>query len=218
MVQVVGILGFKGSGKDTAGEYLVREHGFELESFANPLKDAVSAVFGWDRNLLEGSTEESRSWRELPDTWWEQKLNWDSHPGKKLSQRFTPRFALQYFGTEIFRGHFHDDIWILSLSNRIRDKERVVITDCRFPNEFQTIKQFNGLTFRVKRGPDPDWYDIAYRASMKDPDALKLINSIGIHSSEWAWLSCPFDAVIENSGTISDLQENVKCLIQNFSW
>ena len=46
---IIGICGFIGSGKDTIADYLVNFHGFRRESFANTLKDAVAAVFGWDR-------------------------------------------------------------------------------------------------------------------------------------------------------------------------
>lgn len=215
MVQVVGILGFKGSGKDTAGDFLVREHGFVLDSFANPLKDAISAVFGWERDLLEGSTSESRIWREQPDEWWESKLDWSSHPARVLSPRFTPRIALQYFGTEVFRGHFHNDIWILSLENRLRGKDKVVLTDCRFPNEFKVIKGMKGLAFRVVRGPEPDWYSDACLAANGSEEHIRLMEKVGVHSSEWAWLTQDFDAVIENNGTIKDLEKNVECLILN---
>ena len=53
---IIGLVGFISSGKGTCADYLVREHGFVKESFANSVKDAVSVVFGWDRQLLEGDT------------------------------------------------------------------------------------------------------------------------------------------------------------------
>lgn len=213
MVQVVGILGFKGSGKDTAGDYLVREHGYELDSFANPLKDAVCAVFGWERQMLEGATAESREWRELPDEWWEKRLDWQSHPARHLSDRFTPRVAMQFFGTEVFRDHFHNDLWILSLENRLRHKDKVVITDCRFPNEFKVIKDLNGLAFRVKRGPEPRWYGTAVLAALGGDHQSRLMMKEGIHISEWAWLTEEFDAILENDGSILDLEEKVEGLL-----
>lgn len=61
---IVGICGLIGSGKGTVADMLVGEFGFTKISFADSLKDAVAAVFGWPRNLLEGDTDESRSWRE----------------------------------------------------------------------------------------------------------------------------------------------------------
>jgi len=215
MVQIVGILGFKGSGKDTAGEYLVREHGFIVESFANPLKDLVAAVFGWDRALLEGNTVDSREWRETPDEWWEAKLDWFNNPGSYLG-RFTPRVALQLIGTDVLRQHFDDSIWIKSLESRIRKHDRVVITDCRFPNECRLIRQYNGALFRVRRGPEPIWFDVAVHAAMEIPEAVAHMarDYKNVHVSEYAWLSEPV-SVIENDSTIADLYNKVACLTQN---
>ncbi len=53
---IIGIVGFKGAGKDTAGNFFEQNHGFDPDSFAAPLKDAVAAIFGWPRHLLEGDT------------------------------------------------------------------------------------------------------------------------------------------------------------------
>ena len=63
---IIGLVGFIGSGKGTVGDLLSQE-GFIPDSFARPLKDACSSIFGWPRELLEGNTEFSRTWREQPD-------------------------------------------------------------------------------------------------------------------------------------------------------
>ena len=57
--KIIGICGLIGSGKDTIADYLVNIHQFRRESFANSLKDAVAAVFGWDREMLEGRSKSS---------------------------------------------------------------------------------------------------------------------------------------------------------------
>ena len=214
MQQIIGIIGYKGSGKDTAGDFLVRDHGFGRDSFAGSLKDAVAAVFGWDRLMLEGTTPESREWRETPDTWWEAKLDWANHSGRYLSDHFTPRVAMQLWGTDLLRKHFHNDIWILSLQSRIRNQERVVITDCRFPNEFRAIKSAGGQVWRVKRGPEPSWYDSGFLAACGAQTHRVAMKELGVHESEWAWLNLPFDAVIENDGSIQDLESHVECLLR----
>ena len=108
---IIGFVGFIGCGKDTAADYLVNFHGFRRDSFANTLKDAISAVFGWDRTLMEGRTAESRKWREEVDQWWAKRLN---------IPHLTPRWVMQYWGTDVLRNNFHDDIWIASLENKVR--------------------------------------------------------------------------------------------------
>lgn len=215
MVQVVGILGFKGSGKDTAGEYLVREHGFVVESFANPLKDMVCAVFGWERALIEGNTVDSRTWRETPDAWWEEKLDWANNPANYLG-RFTPRVAMQILGTDVLRQHFDDSIWIKSLEARLRDHDRVVITDCRFPNECRLVRNNNGLMIRVKRGPEPEWFTLAQAAALGGEFQRKNMQTLypQVHVSEWAWLN-EEAALLENDSSLQSLYEKTECLLTN---
>ena len=77
---IIGICGLIGAGKDTIADYLVNIHEFRRESFANTLKDSVAAVFGWDRNMLEGRTKQSREWREQPDQWWSERLGMSITP------------------------------------------------------------------------------------------------------------------------------------------
>ena len=209
---IIGICGFISSGKDTIADYLVNLHHFRRESFANSLKDAVAHVFGWDRTLLEGRTKQAREWREVRDTWWSERLGMD----------ITPRYILQQWGTEVCRGAFHDDIWIASLENKLRNsRDDVVITDCRFPNEIRAIRAAGGRVIRVVRGPEPDWYDAAVSVN-HGPDgnsswslSKKKLQKLGIHASETSWVGYNFDAVLDNNGTLDDLYRQVKCLAQD---
>lgn len=198
---IIGICGFIGSGKDTVADYLVNFHEFRRESFASSLKDAVSSVFGWDRTLLEGRTKESREWRELEDPWWSERL------GKVI----TPRWILQQWGTEVLRDHFHDDIWIASVENKIRQtKDNVVITDCRFPNEIKALRASGGKVIRVKRGNEPYWYQTAVEANDGDYNAASLMVDFKVHPSEWSWVGTDFDAVLENSASIDELYQSIR--------
>ena len=88
---IVGVLGFMSSGKGTVGEILAEEMGFAPLSFAGSLKDAVSAIFGWDRSLLEGDSKESREFRETPDPFWTKKFYDESKFGDSIIQ-ITPRY------------------------------------------------------------------------------------------------------------------------------
>jgi hypothetical protein len=194
---IIGICGFIGSGKDTVADYLVNFHEFRRESFASTLKDAVANVFGWDRTMLEGRTKEAREWRECVDPWWAERL---------AMPTLTPRWVLQYWGTEVCRKGFHDDIWIASLENKIRNsKDNVVISDCRFPNEISAIKNAGGTIVWVQRGALPDWYEHALAANNGSNISLNEMKCMGIHASEWAWLGSDFDQIINNNGTIDQL-------------
>lgn len=209
---IIGVCGFIGSGKDTIADYLVNFHGFRRESFANSLKDAVAQVFGWDRTMLEGRTTQAREWREQVDTWWAQRLNIPD---------LTPRWVLQYWGTEVCRRGFHDDIWIASLENKLRaSADHVVISDCRFPNEIAAIKAAGGRVVRVIRGSDPDWYQDAANVNAGQTNMSWLISKtrmeqLNIHASETAWIGTEFDWVLDNNGSLDCLYSQIKNLVQD---
>lgn len=199
---LIGVVGFIGSGKGTVGN-LLEENGFIKDSFAKPLKDACAVIFGWPRELLEGDTKESREWRELPDTYWTEKFGYT----------FSPRLALQLMGTEAGREVFNQDIWIISLLNRVKGKN-VVVTDVRFKNEIKYIQSNGGKIIRVKRGPDPAWYSIAERANAGEYVSELKLEKLGIHPSEWDWIGCKIDHEIENDGDLVQLGNKVNSLLQ----
>lgn len=206
---ILGICGLIGSGKDTIADYLQNIHQFRRESFASTLKDSVSAVFGWDRDLLEGRTRHSREWREQVDVWWADRLGIPT---------LTPRWVLQYWGTDVVRKAFHDHTWIASLENKLRKSEDdIVISDCRFPNEITAIKQAGGTVIRVRRGVEPSWYDVAVTANASpQPNAsTEILKKLGIHASETAWIGTEFDAVVDNNGTMDHLFEQINDLVQD---
>ena len=208
---IIGLVGLIGAGKDTIADYLVNIHEFKRESFANTLKDAMAHVFGWDRELLEGRTKQSRAWREQRDEWWSDRLSMD----------ITPRWILQFWGTEVARRSFHDDIWIASLENKLRKiTDDVVISDCRFPNEIASIKSAGGRVVRVVRGPDPDWYPLALAVNQGEKNITwrrsKIsLEKFNIHASETAWIGTEFDAVIENNSSLDALYKQITCLVQD---
>ncbi len=194
---IVSISGLIGSGKDTVSDYLVTMHGFRRESFAGTLKDAVAAVFSWDRDMLEGKTAEARAEREKVDHWWAKKLN---------MPHLTPRWVLQYWGTDVCRAGFHDDIWIASLERKLEQMRQsdIVISDVRFVNELDMLSNAGAITVCVTRGSNPVWWDIAQQAQY-DANAVQTMSSLGVHRSEWDWVGCNFDVELNNDGTKDDL-------------
>jgi hypothetical protein len=126
----------------------------------------------------------------------------------------TPRWILQYWGTEVCRKGFHDDIWIASLENKLRNsKDDVVISDCRFPNEIKSIKDAGGIIVWVKRGELPEWYDIAVQANQGNNVAINELKMKKIHASETSWVGTNFDVVLDNNGSIDDLYDEVRSLV-----
>lgn len=206
---ILGVTGFIGSGKDTIADYLCTFYGFKRLSFAGSLKDAVASVFGWDRDMLEGTTKSSREWREQVDPWW----------SNRLGREITPRWVLQYWGTEVCRNGFHQDIWVASVEHKLLNtKDNIVITDCRFNNEVMAIKNAGGITCRVERGHRPEWYDDAVNLN-KGPSqigwaiAKDRLRQLGVHASEYSSVGLDYDHYIDNNGSIDDLHSKVKSIV-----
>ena len=191
---LIGIVGLISSGKGTVADRLVEQHGYKKDSFAKSLKDAVASMFNWDRSMLEGDTKSSRHWREQPDKFWSEKF------GKPV----TPRWVLQYFGTEVMRQGMHDAIWVDSCLGRYKG-QNTVIADTRFPNEVKRIKENGGVILLVKRFKDPDWFT-SYVEGNVEPK--------GIHSSEYMWAKSEFDYTIENNGSLENLNVRVDDIIR----
>lgn len=206
---LVGVVGFIGSGKGTVGELLVKNHNFVTDSFAKSLKDAAAAIFGWDREMLEGTTKEARFKREQTDRFWSEKLD---------RKNFTPREGLQLLGTEAGREIFGSAIWVSGVERRWLNasKPNTVITDCRFPNEIAMIRNLGGYVLRVSRGAEPEWYQqmLFFNKGMCDEEDIRIVKqykSLGSipHESETAWIGCDFDENIENNGEIDELETKV---------
>jgi hypothetical protein len=205
-MNMIGLVGFKGAGKDTVAMYLTELYGHQPIAFADPLKDCLCSIFGWERDMLSGRTLASREWREQVDEWWAKKLG---------IPHFTPRFAMQNFGTDVMRKSFHDQIWIINTERRILDaRGPVVVTDGRFVNEIRMIRRLGGVVYRVRRGAEPVWLDDARAANSGDAMARKRLAEVyQVHQSEWDWIGEPLDGIIENDGDIESLHRNVERVI-----
>lgn len=132
--ELIGLVGLKGSGKDTAASAL---SGYENVKMAGPLKGMLRSLLRYqgvdeiaiDR-MIDGDLKEE--------------------PSAYLGGR-SPRFAMQTLGTEWGRQIMADDLWIRLAEARAALFDRVVITDVRFPNEAAMIKRLGGVLVRVER-------------------------------------------------------------------
>jgi adenylate kinase family enzyme len=206
MKDVIALCGLAGSGKGTVGDILVNEYGYKKLSFADSLKDAVSSIFGWDRLLLEGDTEESRLFRETINEFWSDKF------GKDV----TPRIILQQFGTFVCRDNFLDSIWINSLEKKLSKYDKIVLCDVRFNNEISFLNTVNAKFIEIDRPENtPEWVEIIKYNNQK----IKYFNKYTymslyhpeIHKSEYEWIGNKYiDNLIVNDGSFSDLEEKIK--------
>jgi hypothetical protein len=201
---IIGICGFQGAGKDTFADYLVKNYEFKKISFASATKDVLSSIFGWDRKLLEGDTLESRKFRETIDTWWAEKL---------LIKDLTPRKILQLIGTDLFRKHFNENIWIMVVEKKILNliidtpQQNIIVSDCRFPNEIDLIKKMGGSIIHISRNL-PIWFD-------KYKNGENVEEVVNLHPSETSWIRENFDFEISNSNdTIDSFHNQIKIFIK----
>ncbi len=194
---IIAICGFQSSGKDTIAEYLISNYNYKKLSFASVLKDIVAIMFGWPRDKLEGLTVEDRAWREEIDEWWANALN---------IPNLSPRYVLQYFGTELFRVHWHQDIWLKVVEKKLMDYENIVITDCRFPNEMEMLKKYGAKFVHIHRKM-PEWF----KSYQEGNDNIAETNKL--HQSEKEWIRFKPDYVIDNNGTLDELYEQVYKLL-----
>lgn len=209
---IIGFSGLAGSGKDTAADYLINTYGdkyFRKLSFGDAVKDITAVAFGWDRKLLQGDTNESRTFREAKDEFW----------SKVLQKDFTPRLALQYVGTDLFRNIIDPAFWIYSVQHKIESEKydgTYLITDVRFPNEADMIHSLGGKVYRIVRGDLPDWYLLAELYNMNkhlSDQELEIVKKI--HPSERGLAGLEKeDEYIYNDGTLEEYQKKIDYLFQ----
>jgi hypothetical protein len=124
---IVAVSGHIGSGKDTLGDYLVKEFNFIKLKLAYPIYDLVATLLGiYDSvNLSHRDKFDDREWKE-------------NNVFRIGDISYTVRQLLQKVGTECFRMGLQDDIWIQLLLKEIKQypvDQHLVITDLRFKNE-----------------------------------------------------------------------------------
>ena len=132
-LKLIGIHGKAGSGKDTLGNFLVEDHNFHRMAFADPVKLAASAIFGWPlSNLHDPVFKKSYS-----DYW-----------------KISVRQAIQMTGTEAVRGTFGDahwvNRWLIDYAKYV-DKQSVVVTDVREEIEADCIRDLGGVIVHLER-------------------------------------------------------------------
>lgn len=167
-MRVIGLHGKKGSGKDTVATLIQEKHpSAALDAFATPIKEGAKAMFDLTEEHVNGSLKET----VIPTI------------------GCSPRYILQHLGTEFARNCIHPDVWTNLLKERIEraTSQVVVITDLRFDNEADCIRELGGEIWNIVR-------------DVSDTDT---------HSSEHGIQKEKIDYNIDNNGTLEKLKKNV---------
>ena len=78
--KIIALCGYKGSGKDTAAEYLVTKYKYNHYKISEKLKEVIKLLFNLDDNDLEKNKD------EINDKW-----------------GIEPRKIMQFIGTDMFQ-------------------------------------------------------------------------------------------------------------------
>lgn len=204
---VIGLSGFAGAGKSTVAEYLVCQYGFIRLSFATAVKDVTAAAFGWDRHRLDGASPQDRAWREDPDVFW----------SLRMKRPFTPRGALQYIGTDVFRNHVLLSIWsdiVISQIKKLGPTANIVIDDVRFVDERQALRAEGGHFLLLRRKTFATPLHQQLWSTARAGHSIQGFNSTNeLHLSEWQWLhdaTVADDPELINSGSYDDLYAGIE--------
>jgi len=138
-MQLIGLTGRAGSGKDTVADFLCETHGFVQLALADPLRHGLQAMLGLTAEQLH-----RRDIKETPIDW----------IGK------SPRELMQTLGTEWARDLIHPDLWLRRAEQRIAQIKAsppilhvagIVVSDIRYENEADWLRGLGGKLWLIKR-------------------------------------------------------------------
>ncbi|QNN99185.1 deoxynucleoside monophosphate kinase [Streptomyces phage Faust] len=174
---IIGLAGYARSGKDSAADAL-EGIGFCRIAFADKLRE-----FAYEINpIVEGYIGTQYSLQEVID-----EHGWDGYKDTYFAE--SVREQLQYIGTDVVRRILGPDTWANATFSAMDDTKNYVITDVRFPNEADGIRQRRGRVYRIVRegiGPAND------------------------HFSERALDHYEYDGFIHNDGTLDEFHNSVR--------
>lgn len=183
---VLGLTGAAGAGKDTVAEYLAEEHGFTRLAFADDLKDMLNTL----NPVIAPSIRLMDVRREAAPY------------AEPVLKRHFPEYRrlLQVLGTDCVRAR-ESNFWIAQLiakANKLPDDAKIVVTDCRFPNEVTALT-------RWANNEDSIAFWEVVRPGLPTPPG-------NVHSSE-SWAGRMGEATLDNSGTLPQLHAKVEILL-----
>ena len=147
--KIIGLLGEKHSGKDTAGNYLISNHQFMRYAFGDPVKDICKILFSLsDLQLTDPSM------KEIVDT------RWGLRP-RDMFQRIGTEFGqmgiIKLF-PELKTKIKYRELWVRLFEEWLKQQEttNIIITDVRFKHEVECIKKYGGTIIKINRNTSND--------------------------------------------------------------
>jgi dephospho-CoA kinase len=198
-MSIIAIAGKIGSGKNTVGDIIQKicltNEGptFEQKSFAGKLKQIASLLTGIPVEKFEDQEFKKTLLGPEWGTVSTNPLNAIPVFGDvRFLHLMSVRELLQKLGTEAMRDGLHKNVWVNALFSDVSLEDNIIITDMRFENEMEAVKERGGITIRVVRPVE------------------KSKTTARLHPSETSLDSAEFDYEIINDGEIVDLIEKVK--------
>ena len=217
---IIGTIGVKGAGKDTAAAFLCKHRGYLRVAFADELYRQVAHAFGvtveylGDRTTVQSASGAMVELKEMPrpelalanckDPAFVRCLQEEFEAlGRQLPlhEPLSPRTVMQYWGTEYRRKRGVDSYWLDIVAGQLKENasRNVVITDVRFMNENAFIVEHGGYRLRV-RNETVEALQARERAQ----------KGTASHASELQVLTMPVDFEVHNvMGQLSELQAAV---------
>jgi dephospho-CoA kinase len=177
---IIGLSGYAQSGKDTVANYLVEHHGFIRIAFADPIREAL---YNLDPVVTDIPELSGMHLKWLVDGLGWERIKIDSPQVREMLQRF---------GTEVARNLWSENFWVDLAMSKAKLLDNVVITDVRYPNELDAIRDVSGSVWRVEK------------------PGVSAVNS---HTSETALDGYVFDEIVRNAGSLEDLHAKINNII-----
>lgn len=201
---IIGLSGYAKSGKDTVAEIIreIQPDKWQIKKFSGKLKTIASIMLGIPEYMFENQDFKSEI---LGEEWWKNYGD--------FYHQTTVRDFLQLLGTDAIRNGLHSNAWVNALMADYHEYEKEerfdtyikkvtppcnwIVTDCRFPNEAEAIKDRGGIIIRIDRpGVEP----------------------VNAHPSEVALDNWDFDYKIANVSDLVSLKQSVEVLLNKIEW
>lgn len=204
MKNIIGIHGKKRSGKDTCANIIRKYKGYDIYSLANPIKEAISYATKFTMDEMNGITVDRENTfievnlEQLKNMLYYLNKNYEPLTLCELidaiqiinnikDYKFSIRKLMQFIGTDLMVS-VRKTYWLSNLSNL---NKSIIISDIRQEHEIEFIRKYGEMIFINKN-----------------------TNMVDDHVTERGLIPIDGEIIIDNNGTISDLEQQIKNILK----